>query len=347
MAKQKSNLVATIIGALVALGLIGAGIVYWVIFSSNINTKGEKLAVTIPDSCKSVDGVTHILEKSGCLKYTSTFRLVSKLKRYEGHVKPGYYEIADGTSNFNLVRMLAAGRQSPIKLTFNNIRTQQELAGRLSSVLEMDSLTALNMLMDNKSLKKYGVDSLTVLALFIPNTYEMYWNEKPEALMDRMKKEYDKFWNDNRKSKLAATGLSQLEVSILASIVEEEQNVRLDEQPAIAGLYINRQRKGMKLESDPTVKFALQDFTIKRVLNWMLTKDSPYNTYKYAGLPPGPIRIPSIHALDAVLNFKKSNYIYMCAKEDLSGYHNFAVTEAEHKANAIKYQHKLNELHIK
>lgn len=270
----------------------------------------------------------------------------NKLKKYDKHIKSGCYILKNGMSSFELVRLLASGNQTPVKLTFNNKRTAPELAGRLAEVLEMDSASALAAIMNDTLLKKWDVDQYNAIGVFIPNTYEIYWDITPSKLMARMKKEYDKFWDKNRKAKLARTGLTQKEVSILASIVEEEQNQKYDEQPLIAGLYINRLRKGMKLESDPTVKFAVNDFSIRRVLSAHLLTDSPYNTYKYAGLPPGPIRIPSIQAIDNVLNFRESNYIFMCAKEDFSGYHNFAVTADEHEANARRYHNSLNKQRI-
>lgn len=343
-AKKHSKLLYAFL-TLVLIGIIGAIGAYNVIFGSNIQLpKGEERALRIYKGEQFDDVIAH-LQKTGAVRSTESFIITAKLKRYPGHVKSGYYELKDGMSNFTLLRMLASGRQSPVKLTFNNIRTNEELAHRLSVVLEMDSLTAINMLTNKAELAKYGVDDKTVLALFIPNTYEMYWNITPDKLMDRMKKEYDGFWNASRKQKLQRTGLTPMQVSTLASIVEEE-TIKPDEQPVVAGLYINRYRIGMKLESDPTVKYALHNFTLKRIYTFQLGTDSPYNTYKYAGLPPGPIRIPSIGALDAVLNYKEHKFIYMCAKEDFSGYHNFAVTKAEHLENAKRYQQKLNELNI-
>lgn len=346
MAKKKSSrLLLWMALAVAAAGAVAILAVYQTVMSPNIETKdGKKCAIYLKDG-STFEDVKKALEETNALKSMSSFEMTAKLKRYGDHVKCGYYEIDNKTSNFDLVRKLASGNQTPVKLTFNNIRTAEDLSGRIANVLELDSLEILNIVKDNEKLSEYGVDTCTVLALFIPNTYEMYWNISAEKLMQRMKKEYDTFWNADRKAKLANTGLKQLEVSTLASIVEEE-TIKRDEQPIVAGLYLNRYRTGMKLESDPTVKYAMKDFTIKRVLTRMLETDSPYNTYKYAGLPPGPIRIPSISAIDAVLNYKKHNYIFMCAKEDFSGYHNFAITSEEHVANARRYQQKLNELHI-
>lgn len=344
MSKKKLFLFV-LLGLVVIIG--GCGLYgYNLLFSSNVVVpEGEQKYLYIHHG-DQLDDVVKTLEGTGAIKDMSSFTTTAKLKKLDKHVKSGCYLLKNGMSSFDLVRLIASGNQTPVKLTFNNKRTAQELAGRLAEVLEMDSVTALKAIKNDSLLSKWGVDTCNVIGIFIPNTYEIYWDIAPIKLMDRMKKEYDNFWNADRKGKLARTGLTQQQVSVLASIVEEEQNQKYDEQPTIAGLYINRLKKGMKLESDPTVKFAVGDFNIRRVLNAHLAVESPYNTYKYAGLPPGPIRIPSIKAIDAVLNFKESDYIYMCAKEDFSSYHNFATNEAEHKANASRYWKALNEKKI-
>ena len=222
-----------------------------------------------------------------------------------------------------------------------SVRTLDRLAGAVAKKLELDSLELLHALTDPSVCAKYGLDTCTMASMFIPDSYNMYWTVSVDEFLDRMKKESDKFWNDDRMQKAKALGLSPAEVSTLASIVTEETRATA-EKPTVAGLYINRLKKGMLLQSDPTVKFAMHDFTIKRILNRMLTTDDPYNTYKYPGLPPGPIRIPLKEDLDAVLNYEYHDYIYMCAKEDFSGTHNYARTEAEHQANARRYHQALN-----
>jgi UPF0755 protein len=199
---------------------------------------------------------------------------------------------------------------------------------------------------NEEKLQNFHVNTETVLSIFIPNTYQLWWNIQTEAFVERMYKEYQKFWSETRLGKAKAMNLSPTEVVILASIVEEE-NHKTDEQPRIAGVYMNRLQKGMLLQADPSVKFALQDFGRKRLLNSDLTIDSPYNTYKYTGLPPGTIRIPSPTTVDAVLNYEKHTYIFMCAKDDLSGYHNFATTLSQHNENARKYHNALNQRNIK
>lgn len=338
-----------IIGGLAAIALLGGAIAlygYHTLFAANVQVCSEAQKDLYIRHGSSLADVTASLEKAGVLKNASSFETTAKLKKYDRHIKSGHYTLKNGMSSFDLVRMLASGNQTPVKLTFNNKRTPQELAGRLAEELEMDSVAALAAIFNDSLLHAWGFDSANAIALFIPNTYDVYWDVKPEKLMQRMKKEYDGFWNSTRMAKLQRAGLSQKEVSILASIVEEEQNQKYDEQPIIAGLYINRLRKGMKLESDPTVKYAVGDFALRRVLGVHLEKDSPYNTYKYAGLPPGPIRVPSIQAIDAVLNYKENPYIFMCAKEDFSGYHNFAVNSAQHSANAQRYHQALNRQRI-
>ncbi len=249
-------------------------------------------------------------------------------------------------SNTQLVNRLRSGEQAPVSLIFNSIRTKQQLAGRIGKQLEADSVALLKLLNDKAFVKKLGFTADNILCLFIPNTYEFFWNTGPEQFISRMAKEYKRFWNEDRTGKLEKIGLKQSEASILASIVEME-STKNDEKPIIAGVYINRLKKGIKLEADPTLIFALGDFTIQRVLNKDLQFDSPYNTYKYAGLPPGPISLPSIVSIDAVLSPVHHNYLFFCAKADLSGYHNFSATLQQHIRYAREYQAALNKMNIK
>ena len=225
------------------------------------------------------------------------------------------------------------------------MRTVQDLAGRISQQLMLDSVTLLSALKDEKKVESLGFDTNTVVAMFIPNTYEVYWNTSLDNLLTRMKKEYNTFWNESRKAKAKNIGLSPVEVSTLASIVEEEATYS-DEYPIVAGLYLNRLKRGQRLQADPTVKFAVGDFSLRRILFVHLDVESPYNTYRNDGLPPGPIRIPSIKGIDATLSPADHKYLFMCAKDDLSGRHNFATTHAEHMRNAARYQRALNEKKI-
>ncbi|MEX2511383.1 MAG: endolytic transglycosylase MltG [Cyclobacteriaceae bacterium] len=270
-----------------------------------------------------------------------TFSFVSKVMKYPENVKPGLYTIPPKLSNRALVALLRSGNQTPVNITFNNVRLPRELAAKITSNLEMDSTAFMGLLTDELFISGYGFDSLTIMSMFLPNTYEVYWNTPPIQLFDRMYKEYNSFWSDERKAKADAIGMSPLEVSTLASIVQAETN-KPDERPLVAGVYMNRLKRNMLLQADPTLLFALGDFTIKRVLNVHKDIKSPYNTYKYTGLPPGPINLPEISSLDAVLNYGEHDYLYFCAKADFSGYHAFATNLREHMINARRYQNALN-----
>ena len=290
--------------------------------------------------------VLTILSEKGFLRDLNSFEWLAKQKKYDHSIKPGRYKIDRQLSNNELVNLLRSGSQSPIKVSFNNLRTKEDLAGVVAAQIEADSISILNYITDDLLQQNLGMNNYNISCFFIPNTYEFYWNTSAEGFVNRMLKEHKIFWNDNRRKKAKRIGLNYHEVSILASIVEKEQNIRLDERPKIAGLYLNRIKKKMKLESDPTLIFALGDFTIKRVINKDKKVDSPYNTYKHRGLPPGPICIPSIHSIDAVLEASSHDYIFMCAKEDFSGYHNFSKTYFQHLINARKYQRELNKRRI-
>ena len=287
------------------------------------------------------DAVVTILKENGCLSRVETFRQFARLKDYDVNIRPGAYILEAGWSNNKLVNVLRAGAQTPVMVTFNNIRTREELAGKLARQLQSDSLSFLAILKNDSNATRIGFKPETFPALFIPNSYSFYWTISPAGFLARMKREYDLFWNEARKLKAKAAGLTTDQVATLASIIQEESN-KNDEKPVIAGVYINRLRKSWPLQADPTIRFALGDFTIHRILTAQLTVDSPYNTYKNAGLPPGPINFPEISSLEAVLNFRIHEFFYFCAKEDFSGYHNFAKTLSEHNRNARKYQAALN-----
>lgn len=259
---------------------------------------------------------------------------------------PGCYLLDGEMTPLKIFRLLTRGDKSTVNYTFNNIRTGMELAETTSRYINLPADTITGMLRDTALCSSLGFDTVSIISMFLPDTYEVYRCSSPHGFMKRMKREYDAFWNDRRKELAANAGLTPYEVSILASIVEEETKAP-DEMNRVAGLYINRLRKGMLLQADPTVKFAAGDFSLQRILHKHLVLDSPYNTYKYPGLPPGPIRIPSKTAINAVLNYEKNNYLYMCAKEDFSGRHNFASTLREHNRNAARYRNALNRLNIK
>jgi UPF0755 protein len=288
------------------------------------------------------------LGQTGLINPYSYFRAAASTFKYEESFKPGRYHLKKGMTGADAVKYLRSGNREAVKFSFHYLRTPEALAGKMASKLEADSAELVQLLSDKTFTEnKLGTKPITSPVIFIPNTYEIHWNTSAEEFCMKMKKEYDKFWNDDRTSKAKAIGLTKEEVSILASLVQAEQSNKKDEWPIIAGLYLNRLNKGMMLQSDPTVVFANGDFTIKRVLFRHLEIDSPYNTYKYTGLPPGPINMPEPGVIDAVLDAKQHDYLFMCAKEDLSGRHNFAATLAEHNRNAAAYQRALNQAGIR
>ena len=265
---------------------------------------------------------------------------------YEDHIKTGRYAIKPGEGAITIFRHLRSGQQESLHLTIPEVRTMDRLAAVLGKRLMIDSATIASALYSQEVTTKLGYDTCTIAAMFIPNTYDIYWNISIDGLLERMQKEHDRFWNADRKAKAAQIQLTPNEVATLASIIDEE-TANNAEKPMIAGMYMNRLKENMPLQADPTIKFALKDFALKRIYSKLLKVDSPYNTYVHEGLPPGPIKIASIKGTDAVLNYVNHDYLYMCAKEDFSGTHNFAKTYPEHLKNAAKYTKALNEKGIK
>ena len=258
----------------------------------------------------------------------------------------GHYVVKDGMNVIEIVRMFKLGLQTPVKVTMNNVKIPAQLAGKLSKQFEADSVEFVQVLTDKALAKKLGFDNpLTMFSIFIPNTYEFYWTATPEEFVDRMYKEYKRFWTAERDAKRKRSGLNRVEVVTLASIVYEETR-KVDEMPRVAGVYINRLKTGMPLQADPTIKYAMQRFDLRRILKSYLKTPSPYNTYINKGLPPSPICMPSVEAIDAVLNFEKHEYLYFCARHTFDGYHNFAKTYSQHLANARLYQQELNKRKI-
>ena len=296
---------------------------------------GENVSLYIPTGA-DYQYVKNEIIAMNVLKSEKAFNWLAKKTNYDENVHPGRYVLVDGMTNQQLITMLRMGYQTPVKVVFNNMRTVEQLAGRISEQIEADSTSIVDAIYANDD-----VDATT----FIPNTYEFYWNTTAEDFVNKMLIEYKRFWNDTRLEKAKNIKLTQKEVSILASIIDKETS-KTSEMPRIAGVYMNRLNKRWPLQADPTLIFALGDYNIRRVLDVHKNIDSPYNTYKYAGLPPGPICIPSIAAIDAVLNAEKHNYFYFCAKDDLSGYHVFAKTISEHNRNAEKYRRALNKQKI-
>lgn len=350
MTAEKTNKTSFKAKVLIALGILfivmlgGTAFNYYLkYFGPNVTDNTDYLYIK---TGSDFDDVYNTIKKEGIVKDSTSFLNAANNMAYPMSVKPGRYRLTKGMSNRAFINMLKAGNQEPVKIAFQNVRLKQTLAGMVARKLETDSASIASLLDSAGFVKKYGFNTDNVYTMFIPNSYEVYWNTSAEKFFIRMHDEYEKFWTAERKAKAEKIGLTPIEVSILASIVDGEALMD-KEMPIIAGLYMNRLKKGMKLEADPTVIFAANDFTIRRVLNKHLRIDSPYNTYRNTGLPPGPIGMPSIKAIDAVLNYADHNYIYMCAKEDFSGYHNFAVTMAEHSVNARKFQQALNARNIK
>ena len=328
-------------GGLVALILGIAG--YWLFFSSFSSAKEEVMVrVDRDDNCDSIQAK---LERVASPRQMLGFRILSGVVGMK-KVRPGCSIAGGGISTLALFRNIRGGRQTPVKLTIPNVRTLGDLAARLSLQLELDSAQLASAFSDEALCQEFGYDTTTIGCMFIPNTYEVFWNISAKDLMARLHKESNAFWTSKRKAEAKAAGLTPNEVIIMASIVDQE-TANSEEKPMVAGMYLNRLHQGMKLQADPTVKFALKQIALKRILHEHLSLDSPYNTYRHEGLPPGPIAIPALSSIEAVLHFAHHDYIYLCAKEDFSGTHNFAKTYEEHLANARKYAEALNERGIK
>ncbi|RNL52229.1 endolytic transglycosylase MltG [Pedobacter jejuensis] len=342
--KMSGGKKAALIIAVVVILIAGyfAGNLYKVYFAPNVTDNQKYLYIK---TNSDYNALVENLKTKDIVKSVSSFETAAGKMNLTGNVKPGRYRLRKGMTNRTLINLIKAGNQEPVKLKFQNIRKKEDFAAYLASNLEADSLSFISVLNSTPLISKYGFNQDNVYAMFIPNTYEMYWNVSPIEFFERMHKEYNNFWTAERKQKASSLNLTPAQVYTLASIVDAEA-LYDKEMPIIAGLYLNRLNKGVLLQADPTVIFANNDFTVKRVTNKLLQVQSLYNTYKYAGLPPGPIMMPSINAIDAVLNRDQNDYIYMCAKEDFSGYHNFAVTKQQHEINAKKYREALNKRNI-
>ena len=334
--------------SMVFLGLVVMVILvyklYARIFVSNVAMEAEQEIIYIPTG-SGFEDVLNTLEEHSIVESTRSFRWVARKKEYDTNVKPGRYKIRNGLSNNELVNMLRLGNQDPVMVVFNNVRTLNHLAGKVARYFELDSSHFADYFSNSDLPSEYGFDEATFTSMFIPETYEFYWTTNPEEFTERMQSEYEKFWEGERDRKAKKLEMSRSEVVTLASIVEEETLFN-DENARVAGLYINRIENGIPLQADPTLKFALGDWARQRILNVDKEIDSPYNTYKHKGLPPGPITIPSISAIDGVLNHENHNYLYMCAKADFSGYHAFARSYSQHLKNAREYQRELNKRRI-
>ncbi|MCQ2294916.1 MAG: endolytic transglycosylase MltG [Bacteroidales bacterium] len=335
-----------IIIAAAALLLFLVGVAGLLVMRHQQTVNSQPVRVNVPTN-SSFSQLLDSLQSQGCITPSTkaSFSTMSRLRGLTSHVKPGSYKIQPGMPLFRVVQKFYSGSQDPVRVTINKHRTLQQFCQFIGSKLEMDADTLLAYLLDTATLQQYQSTPATIICLFPQNTYEFYWNIDPTTFVSRMQRESDRFWTD-RQTQLAALGLTRQQVLTIASIVEEETNCH-DEKPDIASVYLNRYRVGMPLQADPTVKFALGDFSIRRVWGSMLQTDNPYNTYRYAGLPPGPICIPSAKSIDAVLKNKKTDYFFFCAKEDFSGRHNFSSSISQHLSNANKFHKALNERKIK
>jgi len=348
--KAKVYIFFKIILVLIIVASIAGGAVAWYIYDGVFNKNvfvrknKEEQYLFIPTGVDA-DSVLSIITTDFHVLKPNTLKWLMEKKNYQNNVHPGRYLITDGMSNNEMINMLRSGNQIPIDFTIKFHRYKGKIADQVAHELEASYGDISYCLNDPDFLDSLGFTEQTIIAMFIPNTYKINWNTDGREFMYRMKKEYDKFWNSERKAKAKAMGMTPVEVITMASIVDREARYN-DEKNTIAGVYYNRIKKGIKLQADPTVIYAEGNFNIRRVLKKHLRNDSPYNTYKYAGLPPGPICIPSIKSIDATLNYEKHDYLFFCAKEDFSGYHNFAVTHKEHSRNAKKFQRALNKRKI-
>ncbi|MFC2123692.1 endolytic transglycosylase MltG [Bacteroidota bacterium] len=317
---------------------------YQVVNAPNILVNQPDRFIHIPAG-SSFSDVQSIVYEGRYVNDLLSFSFLAKLMKYDRLIKPGRYLLKSNISNKSAIRLLRSGEQSPVNITFNNVRLLEDLPAKICINLELRKEELAPLLNDSAIIVGYGFNPDNYKCMFIPNTYQVFWTIKGNQLIDRMNNEYKRFWNEDRKSLADSIGLTAIEVSILASIVQAECS-QTQEASTIAGLYINRLEKGYPLQADPTVVYANGDFAIKRVLDKHKEIESPYNTYKNRGLPPGPINLPEIIYIDAVLKYEKHKYLYMCAKEDFSGYHNFATNLIDHNINARQYQNALNRARI-
>lgn len=335
-------LLIVVISACCIGGTLGYG--YYLVKMQKVELdKTVYIHITPDDNAASIMRKIDEVAKPHSLK---GFELLARHNNFDNRRRRGRFAINDGDNMHTIYRRIVSNEQTPVQLVVPSARTVAQLTGAISRQLMLDSLDLNEFLTNPIYYNTIGYSKYTLPSLFIPNTYEVYWDIKPEKLMTRLMAERRIFWNEERTAKAKKIGMTPEEVATLASIIDEETN-NDEEKPVVAGMYINRLKRGMPLQADPTVKYALGDPARKRILKKDLEIESPYNTYKYKGLPPGPLRIPTIQAIESVLNYTKHDYLYMCAKEDFSGRHNFARTLSEHNANARRYQQALNRMNIK
>ena len=339
MKKKTRNTLLALAAAVVLIALAGAGTGYYLLLAPQFHP--QKTQYVYIDRDDNLDSIYNKVRQTGQAGNLTGFRWMARYRDYARCIHTGRYAIHPGENVYHVFSRLYRGYQEPMNLTIGSVRTLDRLARNVGEQLMIDSAEIAAPLSDSAFIHRLGYTPETLPALFIPNTYQVYWNMSVEEFLQRMQKEHAAFWNEKRRAQAQAMHMTPEEVATLASIVEEETNNNA-EKPTVAGLYINRLHANMPLQADPTIKFALQNAGIRRITNADLNIDSPYNTYLHTGLPPGPIRIPSIVGLDAVLNYTRHNYLYMCAKEDFSGTHNFASNYRDHLRNARKYWNALN-----
>ncbi len=338
---KRWKLLLVIAGVLVAAGGALGYLAWREVFGPGPRLPVERTEVLIPTGA-DFEQVMDILQDGGLVRDERVLRWLAERKRYAERVRPGRYLIPSGSSMNALVDRLRSGEQDPVRVTFNNIRSLPRLAGRVAAQIEADSVSLLQAMTDTELMARVGQRPETMLGLFLPNTYEVWWTESPEAFVLRMEREHRRFWNAGRQAKARAIGLTPAEVSTLASIVQAE-TARRDDAPRIAGVYLNRLRIGMPLQADPTLKFALGLDSVKRLLDVDKLVPSPYNTYLHTGLPPGPIGMPDARYIDAVLEPARHDHLFFCARATFDGYSEFARTYEQHLVNARRYQRALDE----
>lgn len=330
---------------IVIIGTTGGYFLYQIIYKPNVWTAdGKDVSIYIPSDA-NFDDVKQLLFEKGLIIHRNNFIWWAEKKKYIDLIKPGHFVLKNNMTNNEIVKLLRSGNQVPVKVIFNNVRDIYQLAGKVSKQIEADSSSIIEELTNIEELNSMDLNPENVSIIFIPDTYEFYWNTSAKGFVKRMHEEYLRFWNTDRTNKAEIIDMTIPQIVTLASIVEKETN-KNDEKPLIAGVYLNRLDKGWRLQADPTLIYALNDYNIKRVLNIHKEFDSPFNTYKHGGLPPLPICIPSISSIDAVLNNENEGYLFFCAKDDLSGYHVFARTNTQHSKNARKYQKALDNMRI-
>ncbi|MBQ0015914.1 MAG: endolytic transglycosylase MltG [Bacteroidales bacterium] len=342
MARKKNKSSRVVLLVLMGMIVVSCvGVLYWLRREKTVNT--EDVRIFLPDGC-DFDGMLDTLKSNHCLSSFESFRAIAQARRFTT-VHGGSYVVSHKMPVFDLVHKLRIGSQDPIRITIGSYRSLTRLCADLGKRFNFSQHELLQLLQSDSVCEQYGLTKNTIISLFVQNSYDVYWNISPQAFVNRMATEYDRFWNASRLADCQELNLTPAEVTTLASIVKEETN-KNDEKADIASVYLNRIRHKIPLQADPTVRYAVGDFSLRRILKIHTECKSPYNTYQYIGLPPGPICIPSESSIDAVLKNKRTKYLYFCAKDDFSGYHNFAETLDEHNANARKFHKALNNRNI-